>query len=111
MNDLVERLSSPTPVMCMRPEKSASALQESIDRNYVHLLFTKTGTELGVQLYKPACSLHGKAGNTTLLELVGGLTLNYVKVKCIAEINSTTCEGVARLVPIDNEEYRMMLTQ
>lgn len=109
MNDLIERLSGPSRVVCIRPEKSATALQQCIDRNYVHLLFTDTGTELGIQLYRPECSLSNDPDKESLLEIVGGLTLNYVKVKCIAKINSQTCEGLARLMPIDNADYDKIL--
>lgn len=107
MNDLIQRLANPAPVACMRPEKSAAALQECIGRNYVHLLFTDTGTELGVQLYRPECNL--AVTDASKLGLVGALTLNYVRVKCIAEIDPATCEGTARLVPVGDEEYQALL--
>src|SRR5262249_54588801 len=41
----------------LRPEKTVKLFKEAIDRNYVHIKFTKTkgGTELGVRLDREAC--------------------------------------------------------
>jgi hypothetical protein len=43
MNELVERLTKPQPVETARPEKTAKALKECVDRDYVHVMFKKTG--------------------------------------------------------------------
>ena len=112
LNDLVERLTKEHDVECARPEKTAKALKECIDRDYVHVMFKKTGTELGVQLYRPECKLdvdyeNGK-GN---VHIVGGLTLNYDKVKCVADIDLTTCEGMGYLVPVSDEDYKEIMNQ
>ena len=60
MNELVQRLSEREhPIEAsLRPEKTATALKESIDRGYVHIKFTNTkgGTDLGVRL-DPAGSI------------------------------------------------------
>jgi hypothetical protein len=109
MDQLIQKLGQFNPAICTRPEKTAAALQECIRRNYVHVLFTGTGTELGFQLYRPQCDLSGQAGTARVLQLVGGLTLNYVKVKCIAQINADTCEGEARLEPVTDPEYQQLL--
>ncbi|BAZ20926.1 hypothetical protein NIES4073_18040 [Kalymmatonema gypsitolerans NIES-4073] len=54
MNELVQRLSEGEhPVEAsLRPEKTPTALKESIDRGYIHIKFTNTrgGTDLGVRL-------------------------------------------------------------
>jgi len=106
MNDLVKRLSEEEhPVEAsLRAEKTAAALKESIDRDYVHIKFTNTqgGTDLGVSLNREACNL--SEGNfeqgTGNIRLVGNLTLNYVPVQCIADINLETLEGHGHLEPV-----------
>lgn len=107
MNELVQRLSEGAhPVEAsLRPEKTVKAFKESVDRGYVHIKFTNTqgGTELGVRLDREASDLSkadfdDHAGN---VRMVGGLTLNYVKVRCIAEIDLKTLTGTGRLEPVE----------
>jgi uncharacterized protein YbdZ (MbtH family) len=105
-DDLVARLSEGEhPVEAsLRPEKSAQALKERIDMGYVHIKFTDTrgGTELGVRLDQNASDLSQadfeNASGTVHLE--GGLTLNFVEVKCVADIQLQTLTGSGRLVPV-----------
>ncbi|MBW4506991.1 MAG: MbtH domain protein [Scytonematopsis contorta HA4267-MV1] len=107
MNELVQRLSQGKhPVEAsLRPEKTATALKESIDRGYVHIKFTNTkgGTDLGVQLDTEASSFkeadfdHQKGK----VHLVGNLTLNYVKVRCVADIDLATLDGKGYLEPLE----------
>jgi hypothetical protein len=106
VNELVTRLSEGAhPVEAgLRPEKTVKALKESLDRGYVHIKFTDTqgGTELGVRLDREASDLskadfEDQAGS---VRLVGDLTLNYVKVRCIAEIDLKTLTGKGRLEPV-----------
>jgi hypothetical protein len=106
---LVERLCEGNhPVEAgLRPEKSVKLFKEAIDRNYVHVKFTNTrgGTELGVRLDPEACDFT-KAdfeSGAGLVHLEGGLTLDYVKVKCVADIDLKTLEGQGRLVEIAPE--------
>lgn len=108
MNELIKRLSErKQPVEANRPEKSAQALKERIELGYVHILFSETGTELGIKLNKAKCDLtaadfeNGKGS----IHLEGAITLNYEKVKCIAEIHLENMEGEGLLVPIDETEY------
>jgi len=107
MNELVQRLSQGNhPVEAsLRPEKTVAALKESIDRSYVHIKFTNTkgGTELGVKLDPEASNFNSadferQAGK---VHLVGDLTLNYVKVRCIADIDLETLAGSGHLEPIE----------
>ena len=111
MNELVERLTKEQAVETARPEKTAKALKECIDRDYVHVMFKETGTEVGIQLDRRDCKL--EEGNfdeaTGSVHLVGGLNLNYDKVRCIADINLDTCEGTGYLEPVDDEEYERMM--
>ncbi len=105
-DDLVKYLSEGEhPVEAsLRPEKNVQALKECIDRGYVHVKFTNTrgGTELGVRLDNNVTNL-SKAdfdNNTGAVHLVGGLTLNYVKVRCITYIHLETLTGKGHLEPV-----------
>ena len=110
LNDLVVRLTQEHDVECTRPRKTAAALKECIDRNYVHVMFKTTGTELGIQLYRSECKIEADYKNAKgTVYLVGGITLNYDKVKCIAEIDLSTCEGKGHLAPVSDEEYEKIM--
>ena len=88
-------------------EKTVKEFFECIDRGYVHIKFTQTrgGTELGVTLDRDLCDFSkansGKGTGTVHLE--GGLVLDYVKVRCIADIDLKTLKGKGHL-DIINEE-------
>jgi uncharacterized protein YbdZ (MbtH family) len=89
----------------LRPERTLSLFKEAVDRNYVHIKFTATrgGTELGVRLDREACDFsHAdfEAGTGTA-HLEGGLTLDYVKVRCIADLDLATLEGRGHLVKVE----------
>jgi hypothetical protein len=111
MNELVERLTKPQPVETARPEKTAKALKECVDRDYVHVMFKKTGTEVGIQLDRRDCKFdEGDFEKSTgMVHLVGGLILNYDKVRCVADIDLATCEGTGHLEPVDDEEYERIM--
>lgn len=113
LNELVERLTQSQPVECARPEKTAKALKESIDRDYVHIMFKKTGTELGVQLDRRHCKLENaiwdSPGPSGDIHLVGGLILNYDKVRCVADLNVATCEGDGYLEPLSDDDYENVM--
>jgi uncharacterized protein YbdZ (MbtH family) len=95
--DLIQRLSEqggqPVEVI-LRPEKSAVALKESIERGNLQLKFMETrgGTELGVRLDPGASDLKQAdfENQTGTVHLEGGLTLDYTPVRCIADINLET---------------------
>ena len=111
MNELVERLTKPQPVETARPEKTAKALKECVDRDYVHVMFKKTGTEVGIQLDRKDCKFdEGDFEKSTgAVHLVGGLILNYDKVRCVADIDLATCEGTGHLEPVSDEEYDQIM--
>src|SRR5688500_18308085 len=105
--DLVERLcEGEHPVEAsLRPDKSVQRLKQSIDRGYVHIKFTDTqgGTELGVRL-DPERSDLTRADferRTGSVRLVGALTLNYVNVRCVADIELSTLSGRGHLEPAE----------
>jgi uncharacterized protein YbdZ (MbtH family) len=100
---LIDRLSEGDhPVEAgLRPEKTVKLFKEAIGRNFVHIKFTETrgGTELGLRLDRNACDFSRadfENGNGTV-HVEGGLTLNYVKVKCVADIDLSTLEGTGHL--------------
>jgi hypothetical protein len=112
MNELVERLSKQDyPVEANRGNKTFKALEERVNLGHVHILFKDFGTELGIKLYPAKCDFSqcdfekgiGKA------HLEGGITLNYVKVKCIADIDLADLEGKGRLEPVSDEEYNIIM--
>jgi uncharacterized protein YbdZ (MbtH family) len=100
---LVDRLSNGDHrvEISLRPNLSAKAFKEAIDTGYVRIKFTETkgGTELGVRLNKDACDFEGAnfeqaTGRATV---VGELTLDYTKVRCIADIDLQTLAGRSHL--------------
>lgn len=107
MNELVQRLAQGNhPVeVSLRPERTAQALKESIDRGVVHIKFTDTkgGTELGVRLDPEASNLQEADfdNQTGKVNLVGNLTLNYEKVRCLADLDLQTLAGQGHLEPIE----------
>lgn len=106
LNELVVRLGKEQPVETARPEKTAKALKECVDRDYVHVMFVKTGTEVGVQLDRRDCKFDGDFENATgKVHIVGGLILNYDKVRVVADIDLSTCEGTGHMEPVSDEEY------
>jgi uncharacterized protein YbdZ (MbtH family) len=92
-------------VLCLRPEPSAKRLREAIEQGYLRVNFTDTdpGTELGVRLHKEECELGGGdfAGGTGRVRAVGGLTLDYVKLRCEMEVDLATLGGRGRLERVE----------
>lgn len=88
----------------LRPERTVKLFKEAIDRNYVHIKFTATkgGTELGVKLDQEACDFSQadfESGVGTV-HVEGELTLDFVDVRCVADIGLGTLEGKGRLVEV-----------
>jgi hypothetical protein len=101
VDELVQRLAEGDhPVVASRSE-SVEELQNSIDRGYVLVKFTDTrgGTELGLRLDEAATDLSAAdfEASKGSVHLVGNLTLNYVKVRCVADIDLATLEGKGHL--------------
>jgi uncharacterized protein YbdZ (MbtH family) len=103
-DDLVKRLSEGNhPVeVSLRPEKTAATFRSRIDIGTIHVRFTDTrgGTELGVRIDRDATDI-SKADFETgkgTVHIEGNLTLNYVPVRCIADIEMQTFEGRGYLV-------------
>ncbi len=107
MNDLVERLAQGEhPVIVGGAQPTVSELKRRIhDMGYVFIKFvdTRGGTDLGVRVDKDATDTSGadfeKATGTVHVE--GTLSLNYVKVRCVADIDMVTMSGSGHLVVMD----------
>jgi hypothetical protein len=103
MSDLVRRLSEGQHpiIVSLRPDTTVSRLKECLDRGYVHIKFTETrgGTELGVPIDLERSDLQSAdfTAETGTLTLVGALTLDYVKVRCIATVELPSLHGEGRL--------------
>lgn len=103
MSDLVTRLcDGQHPVeISLRPERTPQAFKECVDRGYVHVKFpnTRGGTELGVRVDMAKSDFSHADFDLAQgrLTLVGDLTLDYVKVRCIADIGLPALEGTGRL--------------
>ena len=104
---LVDRLcEGDHPVQVgLRPDSSVERFKEALDRNYIHIRFTNTGggTELGFRLDRDSCDLSGAdfESGAGAIHVEGGLTLDYVKARCIADIDLKTLQGKGRLVKAD----------
>lgn len=95
---LVKRLAEKQKVTVgLRPEKTAEAFEKRLAMGFVHIFFTEThgGTELGVQIDKDEsdwsqCDFKNKTG---IVHIEGHLTLDFVPVRCIADIGLASLEG------------------
>jgi len=108
MSDLVKRLSEGRhPVeLSLRPERTMKQLKECLDRGYVHVRFTGTrgGTELGVPIDPQRSDLsradfQNESGSLTI---AGDLTLDFVRVSCMADIQLPALTGQGRLEILGN---------
>jgi len=100
MDDLVERLQAEQPIEAsVRPEKTVAYYKEALDRGYVHVLFVRTGTELGIEMDKEACDLKGAdfSKGTGRIQIVGSLVLNYDRVRFHGQLDLETLQGTGRL--------------
>jgi uncharacterized protein YbdZ (MbtH family) len=103
---LVERLSRGRhPVEAgVGPDGSSASLKENIAGGYVQVRFTNTegGTELGVTLNSSTdvSDADFEAGLGTV-HLVGELVLDFIKVRCIADIELPAMAGEGHLELIE----------
>lgn len=94
-------------VVSLRPEPSVKLFKDAVDNGYLRVKFTDTnpGTELGVRLDKNACEFSAanfEAG-TGSANVVGDLTLDYVKVRCVGNIDLATLAGQGHLEKVELE--------
>lgn len=97
------RLSRGThPVeLSVRPERTMPALLRQLETGWLHVRFTGTrgGTELGVPL--EAASLEQIKTQASrgdgMVQIAGKLKLDYVNVRCVADIDLSTFAGTGQL--------------
>lgn len=103
MNDLVKRLSegSHAVEVSLRPERTLKLFKEQLDRGHVLVKFTETrgGTELGVPLDKSRSDLTQANFETETgkVRVCGELTLDYVPVRVVADIELPAMKGQGHL--------------
>ncbi|HKR12264.1 MAG TPA: MbtH family NRPS accessory protein [Pyrinomonadaceae bacterium] len=103
---LVDRLSAGDHAVevSLRPSVSAKAFKEALDTGYVRIKFaeTKGGTELGVRVNKDLSDFQSANFDqaTGRAKVVGDLTLDYTKVRCVADIDLQTLAGQGHLEKI-----------
>ena len=92
----------------LHPKRAVKLFKEIRDCNYLPIKFTDTKgeTELGVRLDHDACdlSLADFENGTGSIHVEGGITLNYVKLRCIADIDLATQKGKGHLIKVKMEE-------
>jgi len=103
MSELVEKLSQGDHPVVFRSvqENGTAELGECIERDYVHILFTGTrgGTELGFELDRELSDLSAAdfEKGEGKVHLVGALSLDYVKVRCVADLDLARLAGTGHL--------------
>ena len=92
----------------LRPERTVKLFKEAIDQDYIHIKFTQTegGTELGFRLNRDASDLSAAdfENGKGIAHVEGSLTLDYVPVKCVADIDLSTLEGKGNLVKVEAQK-------
>ncbi|MNC25500.1 hypothetical protein D3C76_198800 [compost metagenome] len=104
MDDLVQRLSSgPQPVIVGGPCLSARDLGTRLtDIGYVFIKFTETkgGTDLNLRV-DPAATRLDEAdftAGTGRIHIEGTLALNFIPVRCVADIDVASLSGLGWLL-------------
>jgi hypothetical protein len=113
MEDLVQRLSQGShPVeVSLRPDRTCQAFKDAIDRGCVHLRFTQTrgGTELSVPVDRQRSDFDTGdfASGTGQVRVSGELTLDFVRVRCLADISLSSLDGNAHLEILGPYEFAL----
>ncbi len=101
MDELVRRLAEGEHPLTAQRYKGAEELKQAAEQGYVLIKFTDTrgGTELGVQLDQAATDLsQADFGQPTgVAHLVGHLKLNFVPVRCVADLDVAALSGQGHL--------------
>jgi hypothetical protein len=101
-NELVSRLCAGDHIVSFEDRTpEPEHVDERIKNGFVFIKFTQTrgGTELGINLIQDECDFSNgdfKEGSGKL-HVVGTCELNYCKVKCVADADLKTREGVGHL--------------
>jgi uncharacterized protein YbdZ (MbtH family) len=101
---LVDRLCEGTHAVeiDLRPERTARLFREALARDYVSIKFTETrgGAEFGIKLNKGACDFTNADFDNSLgtAHLEGGLSIDYVPVRCVVDIDLQSLQGSGCLI-------------
>lgn len=92
----------------VKPGGDLKLFKEAVDRQYVHVKFTQTrgGTELGFRIdakFSDFSAADFEKGRGSA-HMEGTLTLDYVKVRCVADIDLETLKGQGHLVKVEDKE-------
>ncbi|MBN1171478.1 MAG: hypothetical protein JXA67_04830 [Micromonosporaceae bacterium] len=104
MSDLVKRLSMTDRLVTVGgPSPSLEELRQRVtDLGYVFIKFpdTRGGTDLGVHVDAAATDLSTAdfAAGSGSAHIEGTLTLDYVKVRCVCDLDLASLSGTGRLV-------------
>ena len=115
MDDLVQRLATGAhPVAVGGPQPSLAELKSRIhEMGYVFIKFTGTrgGTDLGIRVDNEATDLRAADFEqaTGMAHIEGTLTLNYVPVRCVADVDLTTLSGTGHLVVLETASIDAVL--
>ncbi len=100
---LVDRLcDGQHPILLsLDPNATLNHFREAVENGYLRFTFTDTrpGTELGVRLDRSACNLDqaNLVDGRGTARLVGNLSLDYTRVRCVVDIDLETLAGYGRL--------------
>jgi len=100
MNELIQHLSVGNHPVVFSRGASTEVLKQSIDRGFVLVKFTDTqgGTELGMKLDDQTQLGEADFNQAKgIAHLSGSLVLNYVKVRCLVDIDLATLRGQGHL--------------
>ena len=85
----------------LRPESNVKTLLDRVDRGYMNIRFTDTcgGCEVGFNIDKEFSVFKDADfdAESGAVRLVGSLVLNFIPVRCIAEIQLSTLTGTGNL--------------
>ncbi|MFI6350926.1 hypothetical protein [Streptomyces sp. NPDC050560] len=92
------------------PSPSVAELQRRLTKmGYVFIKFTESrgGTDLGVRVDTGATDVSGAdfAGGRGVAHIEGTLTLNTVKVRCVADIELSTLSGTGHLIALNEGAF------
>ena len=115
MDDLVERLSKKQPIDFESRTETLDEIKERLtEMKFVFVTFTETsgGTELGINVDSDLTKIENADFNkgTGTIHVVGTCTLNYQKVRCIAEVDLSTKKGTGYLEPLDSDNNSILTT-
>jgi uncharacterized protein YbdZ (MbtH family) len=86
--------------------------RKCVERKYVHIRFpgTRGGTTLGFHLDEERSQLSGGAlaNREGAVQLIGELTLDYVRCRCVADIDLATLKGTGHLEVIETANRDQM---